>query len=97
MTHVTYTELRQNLARYLDEAVDSRAPIVVTRQGGKEPVVLMALSEFEGWQETVHLLSDPAEAAILLESIRQVEAGQVERHDMDELHALAASRPKAAE
>ena len=81
MTQVTYSELRQNLARYLDEAVDSRAPIVVTRQGGREPVVLMALSEFEGWQETVHLLSDPANAAILLESIRQLNAGQVVQYD----------------
>ena len=82
MTHVTYSELRQNLARYLDEATDSRAPIVVARQGGKEPVVFMALSEFEGWQETVHLLSSPANAAILLESIRQAEAGLVEEHDL---------------
>ena len=82
MTHVTYSELRQNLARYLDEATDSRAPIVVTRQGGKEPVVFMALSEFEGWQETVHLLSSPANAAILLESIGQLEAGLVEEHEL---------------
>ena len=82
MTHITYSELRQNLARYLEEATDSRAPIVVTRQGGKEPVVLMALSEFEGWQETVHLLSSPANAAILLESIGQLEAGLVEEHEL---------------
>jgi hypothetical protein len=27
MAHVTYTELRQNLARYMNEAVDSAAPI----------------------------------------------------------------------
>ena len=82
MTHVTASELRQNLARYLDEAIESRAPIVVTRQGGKAPVVLVALSEWEGWQETVHLLSSPANAAILLESIRQVEAGRVAEHDL---------------
>jgi antitoxin YefM len=84
MTQVTYTELRQNLARYLDEAVDNRAPITVTRQGGKEPVVLMALSDFEGWQETVHLLSDPVNAALLLESIRQLDAGQSVPYDPDQ-------------
>ena len=49
MTHISYSELRQNLARYLDETVASRAPIVVTRQGGKEPV--------EGLEPT----SEPAE------------------------------------
>jgi antitoxin YefM len=82
MTHISYTELRQNLARYLDETVANRAPIVVSRQGGKEPVVFMPLSEFEGWQETVHLLSSPRNAEHLLESIRQAEAGQVEEHEL---------------
>jgi antitoxin YefM len=82
MTHISYSELRQNLARYLDETIASRAPIVVTRQGGKEPVVFMPLQEFEGWQETVHLLSSPRNAEHLLESIRQAEAGQVEEHEL---------------
>ena len=92
MGHVSYTELRNNLARYMDEAIDNRDAITVTRQGGKEAVVLMAESEFEGWKETVHLLSDPASAAILLESIRQANAGQVERHDL-----IPTAASKAAE
>ena len=82
MTHISYSELRQNLARYLDETTESRAPIVVTRQGGKEPIVLMPLQEFEGWQETVHLLSSPRNAEHLLESIRQIEAGEVQEHEL---------------
>jgi len=82
MTHISYTELRQNLARYLDEAVANRTPIVVTRQGGKEPVVLMPLQEFEGWQETVHLLSSPRNAEHLLESVRQAEAGEVQEREL---------------
>ena len=40
MSHVSYTELRQNLSRYLDEAIEGRVPIVITRQGGKGNVVL---------------------------------------------------------
>ena len=82
MTHISYTELRQNLARYLDETVANRTPIVVTRQGGKEPVVFMPLQEFEGWPETVHLLSRPRNAERLLESIRQAEDGQVEEREL---------------
>ena len=70
MSHITYTELRQNLARYLDEDVESRAPIVVTRQGGKGNVVMLSEQEFAGWQETVHLLSNPVNAERLLRSIR---------------------------
>jgi antitoxin YefM len=75
LSHVTYTELRQNLAHYLDEAVETRAPIVVIRQGGKGNVVMLSEDEFAGWQETVHLLSNPANAERLLRSIRSADAG----------------------
>ena len=60
MDQVSYTDLRQNLARYLDQAADSHAPILVTRQGGKANVVIVAADEWEGWQETVHLLRSPS-------------------------------------
>jgi antitoxin YefM len=82
MGHVSYTELRQNLSRYMDEAIDSRVPIVVTRQGGKGNVVLLSEEEFNGWQETVHLLKSPANASRLLRSIRSAEAGQTQERDL---------------
>jgi len=82
MTHVSYSELRQNLSRYLDEAVDSAAPIVVTRPRGKGNVVLISETEFAGWQETVHLLSSPKNAERLLASIKDAEAGLVEIHQL---------------
>jgi len=76
MDQVSYTDLRQNLARYLDQAADSHAPILVTRQGVKANVVIVAADEWEGWQETVHLLRSPANAAHLLRSIQQADAGE---------------------
>ena len=84
MSHVTYTELRQNLARFMDEASDSRAPVIVTRQGGKGSIVLLALEEFESWQETVHLLSSPANAERLIRSIRSARRGKVREHTLIE-------------
>lgn len=80
MAHVSYTDLRQNLTRYMDEAVESRAPIVVTRQGGRGNVVMISEDEFEGWQETVHLLSSPRNAERLMRSIRQLNAGGGREH-----------------
>ena len=82
MTQVTYSDLRQNLARYMDETVDNREPILVTRQGGKGNVVLISEEEFAGWQETVYLLRNPANAAHLMRSIHAAEAGQTEEHDL---------------
>ena len=82
MDHVSYTDLRQNLARYLDQAVDSRAPILVTRQGGKGSVVILSADEFAGWEETVHLLASPVNAKRLLASIRAAEAGQTTEREL---------------
>jgi antitoxin YefM len=82
MAHVSYTELRQNLARYMDQVVDSRAPLVVTRQGGKGNVVMIAEDEWESWMETIHLLSSPRNAERLRESIRQLEAGEGQEREL---------------
>ncbi len=82
MLNVSYTDLRQNLARYLDEVTDSRAPLVVTRQGGKDNVVMISEAEFQGWVETVHLLSSPANARRLLRSVRSAEAGEAEPREL---------------
>ncbi len=82
MTCVSYTDLRQNLAHYMDEAVTSHAPIVVTRQAGRGNVVMISEEEFEGWQETVHLLSSPRNAERLLRSVRQLYAGHGREHEL---------------
>jgi antitoxin YefM len=84
MGHVTYTELRQNLTRYMDQAVDDHVPILVTRQGGKGNVVILSEEEFESWQETVYLLSNPANAKRLLESIQEADAGLTTEHELIE-------------
>jgi len=75
MEPVSFTEFRQNLARHLDAVAESGQPLVVTRQGGKEAVVVMTVAEFEGWQETVHLLSSPANAVRLLRSVKDADEG----------------------
>ncbi len=76
MSHVTFTEFRANMASHMDKLEQDRDQLVVTRQG-HEPLVVMALSEWEGLQETLHLLSNPANAAHLFASIRQLDEGKV--------------------
>jgi antitoxin YefM len=82
-THVTYTDFRERLAAYMDQVWDSRAPLHVTRQGGRA-VVVMSEDEFDGWMETVHLLRSPANARRLLESIAAANAGKLDEHDLIE-------------
>jgi antitoxin YefM len=68
MAHVSYTQFRNNLASYMDEVCDGRAPLVVTRQNARS-VVLMSEEDYGGLMETVHLLNSPANAERLLRAI----------------------------
>jgi antitoxin YefM len=83
LSHVSYTELRQNLKKHLDSVCESRAPLVVTRQNG-EPVVVLSLTEYESLEETLHLLRAPPNAARLLQSIAQADEGGLVEHDIGE-------------
>ena len=83
MDYVSYSELRQNLKKHLDRVCDDRAPLVVTRRNG-EAVVVLALSEFESLEETLHLLGDPVNAENLLKSIADADAGRLVEHDIIE-------------
>ena len=76
----TYSYARQNFAELMDEASDSRAPIVVTRQGAKS-IVILTLEEYESMEETLHLTRSPKNAARLLESIAQAKAGNLVSKD----------------
>jgi antitoxin YefM len=80
MSTITYTYLRDHLASVMDEVCAHRAPVIVTRQKS-EPVVLLSLEEYEGMQETLHLLRSPRNASRLMQSIARAEAGELVEHD----------------
>jgi antitoxin YefM len=83
MSHVSYTDLRANLAKYMDEVCDGRAALHVTRQNARS-VVMISEEEYEGMLETLHLLRSPANAARLLRSIESANAGTLTEHDVIE-------------
>jgi antitoxin YefM len=83
MIHVSASDLRKNLAHYMDRAEADRDPILVTRQGS-EPVVILAHSEFESMMETLYLRRSPANAARLDASIAQAEAGELVSFELPE-------------
>lgn len=69
------TEFRANIARYIEKVLDDRDKLIVTRRN-REPVVVMPLSEWEGMQETLHILSSPANAERLRASMAELDAGR---------------------
>ena len=78
--HVPYEEFRKDPAKYMDEA--GAEPLRIEREAGS--VVMIAEDEFEGWKETIHLLSSPANAGRLLSSLAQAEAGKLKEHELIE-------------
>jgi antitoxin YefM len=62
------------MAAHFDRVEADRIELTVTRQN-HEPLVIMPLAELETLRETLHLLSTPANAARLLRSIRDIDAG----------------------
>ena len=81
MRTMSYTESRRNYAKVLDSVVDDREEVVITR-AGHDPVVILALDEYQGLQETAHLLRSPDNARRLLEAIERLESGQGRVHDL---------------
>ena len=75
MRTISYSEFRKNLAANLDRVNDDCEPVIITRDRGKPSAVLMSLEEFASWEETLHLMRSPANAARLLEAIAELEAG----------------------
>jgi antitoxin YefM len=81
MQTITYSEARDNLKAVMDKAEADRAPILITRQRG-ENVVMVSASEWAGMEETLHLMSSPANAKHLLEGIARLDAGEGEEHEL---------------
>jgi antitoxin YefM len=91
MAHVSYSELRTNLASYMEEVCDDRAPLVVTRQNARS-VVIMSEQDYEGLMETVHLLKSPANAARLLRSIKDADRGKLKKREIVEPRKAGSTR-----
>ncbi|MEO5372811.1 MAG: type II toxin-antitoxin system prevent-host-death family antitoxin [Alphaproteobacteria bacterium] len=81
MDVLPYTHVRQNLARVMEGVCDERVPIIVSRQSAR-PVVMMSLDEYHAIEETLHLLRSPRNAARLLESVAEAEAGGAAPHGL---------------
>jgi antitoxin YefM len=76
MRHASLSDFRANIASHLDRLEQDRDHLLVTRQG-HEPVVVLPLSEWEGMEATLHLLSHPANAQFLRESIAEADANHL--------------------
>jgi antitoxin YefM len=78
---MTLVESLANFTETLDSVANDREEVLVTRDG-HEPVVIVALADYESLKETVYLLGNPQNARRLISAIQHLESG-------DEPHKLA--------
>jgi len=81
MKTISYSESRAHYAATLDAVLDDREEVVITR-AGREPVVMVALEDYESLKETAYLLRSPANARRLIESIERLGGGGGTEHDL---------------
>ena len=91
MTTITYSTARDHLAEVWDKTVSTREPVVVSRRG-TESIVLLPLEEWEGLQETAHLLRSPANAKRLLGALDRLDSGEGEVLSVDGLASRTGLR-----
>ncbi|MEB3123246.1 MAG: type II toxin-antitoxin system Phd/YefM family antitoxin [Snowella sp.] len=75
MEAMTSNQAKQQLDELIDRVILDAEPTILCNEQGKQ-AVLMSLDEFNSWQETLYLLSNPANAEHLRRSIAQVNSGK---------------------
>lgn len=80
----TYSQARANLKDLLDEAVDSREPVIIHRRGG-DNVALIAAEELRALIETAHLLRSPKNAERLLRALSRAQKGKLRPESLEKI------------
>lgn len=77
---ITATDARKALFRLIAEVNDDSTTVEIVSKHGN--AVLMSKAEYNSWKETEYLMSTPANARWLLDSIDQANRGEVEEHEL---------------
>jgi len=75
MNILTFSEARAGLKQAMDDVCRDHEPAIITRQRG-EHVVMLSLEDYKSMEETLYLLSTPANSSRLSRSIAQHKAGK---------------------
>ena len=68
------TDLRKNLKEKLDKVSEDKQTLIIHRSG-QEDVVMISMSEYNSWKETLYLLSTKANRENLETSIAEMKNG----------------------
>jgi antitoxin YefM len=83
MNVVTVNEAKRNLDSLVEKVLSNAEPTIITTDSGQQ-IVLLSLDEFNTWQETAYLLSNPANAAHIRHSIAEAQQGKLVERELIE-------------
>ncbi len=83
MNVITVNEAKRNLDSLIAKVLSNAEPTIITTDTGQQ-IVLLPLDEFNAWQETAYLLSNPANAAHLRQSIAEAQLGKLVERELIE-------------
>ncbi len=84
MNAVTVKQAKQGLEKLIQQ-VNADVDSVIIGDDEENRAVLISLSEFESWRETLYLLSNPANAEHLRQSTEEHRNGKVFEKELIEL------------
>ncbi len=88
----TYTQVRESLAKYLDEVTHNREVVVIQRRG-EEEVAMIAASELTSLLETAYLLRSPHNAERLLTALSRALKSEGDPRNVEELRREVGIEP----
>ena len=83
MNTTTLNSAKQNLETLIQQVENDAEPVLIMVDEDRK-AVLMSEREFNSWQETIYLLSNPANAEHLRKSLAEADAGQTRERELIE-------------
>lgn len=91
MRTTNFTDLRNNLKKYLDAVTNDSDTVIINRDGGTG-AVLISLDEYNAIKETEYIMSSPAMMKAIKDGAQEIADGKgVHIRSIEDLEKLADS------
>jgi antitoxin YefM len=84
MDAITINQAKKDISRLIEKVISDAEPTIICTDHGQK-AVLLSLDEYNSWQETLYLLSNPANAEHLRRSIQEDKSGKITERELVEL------------